>query len=137
MNPPTAMNTKRTSGQAAFDNPPSNRVGAAPHGIEQGRPIKPLPKRAKRQSIASLIDDDPLTFFHQQVDTFITSFSPFKLSLPLLDFTRPPTLSGPTAQTGSSSVAAGSNTSRLDPYTYYMAAAIASGATSKTSTQTP
>ena len=136
MNPFAAMNTKRTSGQAALDNPPSNSVGPSPHGIEQGRPIKPLPKRAKRESFAIMIDDDTLTFFHQEVDTFINSWSPFKFSLPLLDFTRPPTLSGQTGQTGSSSVAAGSNTSRLDPCTYYMTAALASGATSKLSTQT-
>jgi len=114
MNPFTAMNTKRTSGQAALDNPPLNSVGASPHGIEQGRPIKPLPKRAK-------------------LDTFINSWSPFKFSLPLLDFARPPTLSGPTGQTGSSGIAAGSNASLLDPFTYHMA----SGATSKLSTQTP
>ena len=113
MNSSTVVNTKRTSGQAALDNPPSNRVGSSPHGIEQGRPIIPLPKRAKRQCIASLIDDEPLTFFHQEVNTFITSLSPFRFSLPPLDFTCPPTLSGSTGQTGSSSVAAGGNTSRL------------------------
>jgi len=81
------MNTKRTSGQAALDHPPSNSVESSPHGIEPGRPIIPLPKRAKRQSIASLIDDDPLTFFLQEVNTFITSLSPFRFLLPPLDFT--------------------------------------------------
>lgn len=58
MNPHTVVNTKRTSGQAALDNPP---LGAAPNGVKQGRPIKPLPKRKKRQSIAIMpvIDDEP------------------------------------------------------------------------------
>ena len=115
MSSSTVMNTEHTSSQAALDNPPSNSVGFSPRGIGQDRPILPLPKRTKRQSIANLIHDDPLAFFHQGVDTLITSLSPFKHSLAPFDFTGPPTLSGPTGQTGSSSVAAGSDTSRLAP----------------------
>jgi hypothetical protein len=103
-----AINTKRTSGQAGLDDPPSknsivNAVSPSQGGdvCFDGRPIRPLPKRAKHQAMESRTD------CWTSVDTTLSS-SQWCFDSVLALFSR-----GPTARTGPSNFTFGSNTSGL------------------------
>jgi hypothetical protein len=133
MNSSPVINTKRTSGHAALDNTPSTSIESSSQGTSpffKGRPITPLPKRAKRQFMVSL-DDEPWTSIRKTLmDTF---FSDQSSCVPKLSS------SGPTTQTWPDTVTTGSNSLLLasDQVATTSPSVIVNRTTPKTFTQIP
>jgi hypothetical protein len=130
---PWNVHTKRTSGHAALDNPPSTSIESSSQGTSlffKGRPIIPLPKRAKPQFMESL-DDEPWTSVRKTLmDTF---FSDQSSCVPELSSSEPITRPWPdTVTTGSNSLSLAP-----DQVAATCPSVIASHATPKTPTQTP